>query len=34
MNALAILALTIPAFFLGYGVSYLIMTIGVKQDKE
>lgn len=34
MNALSILFLTIPAFFLGYGISYLVMTIGIKQDKE
>lgn len=34
MNALIIFALTIPAFFLGYGISYIVMTFGIKQDKE
>jgi hypothetical protein len=26
--------LTIGSFFSGYLVSYLVMTVGVKQDKE
>ena len=34
MNTLTVLLLTVPAFFIGYGISYLVMTIGIKQDKE
>jgi hypothetical protein len=34
MDVLAILILSVPAFFLGYGISYLVMTVGIKQDKE
>ena len=34
MNALTIFLLTIPAFFLGYAISYLVMTVGIKQEKE
>lgn len=34
MDVLTILLLAVPAFLLGYGVSYLVMTVGIKQDKE
>jgi hypothetical protein len=30
---LAIL-LTVPSFLLGYFISYLVMTVGIKQEKE
>jgi hypothetical protein len=33
MSVLTIILLTIPAFILGYIVSYLVMTFGIKQDK-
>jgi hypothetical protein len=29
-----LIILTIGAFFSGYLVSYLVMTVGVKQDKQ
>jgi hypothetical protein len=29
-----IVLLTIGSFFSGYLVSYLVMTVGVKQDKQ
>lgn len=34
MNTAQILVLGLVAFFAGYGVSYLVMTFGIKQDKE
>lgn len=34
MSLLTTVLLIVPAFFVGYGISYLVMTIGVKQDKE
>jgi ABC-type antimicrobial peptide transport system permease subunit len=34
MNTAEALVLGLVAFFVGYGVSYLVMTIGIKQDKE
>lgn len=34
MSTLAIVLLTVPAFFLGYAFSYFVMTVGIKQDKE
>jgi hypothetical protein len=34
MNIAEVLVLGLVAFFAGYGVSYLVMTIGIKQDKE
>jgi ABC-type antimicrobial peptide transport system permease subunit len=34
MNTVEALILGLVAFFAGYGVSYLVMTIGIKQDKE
>jgi hypothetical protein len=27
------IALTVPSFLLGYFISYLVMTVGIKQDK-
>jgi hypothetical protein len=29
-----LILLTIGSFFAGYLVSYLVMTVGVKQDKQ
>jgi 1,4-dihydroxy-2-naphthoyl-CoA synthase len=29
-----IILLTVGSFFSGYLVAYLVMTVGVKQDKE
>jgi hypothetical protein len=34
MNLAEFLVFGLVAFFTGYGVSYLVMTIGIKQDKE
>ncbi len=34
MNTVEAIVLGLVAFFAGYGVSYLVMTIGIKQDKE
>ena len=34
MNTAEALILGLVAFLAGYGVSYLVMTIGIKQDKE
>jgi hypothetical protein len=34
MNIAEALVFGLMAFFAGYGVSYLVMTIGIKQDKE
>jgi ABC-type antimicrobial peptide transport system permease subunit len=34
MNTVEALIFGLVAFFAGYGVSYLVMTIGIKQDKE
>jgi ABC-type antimicrobial peptide transport system permease subunit len=34
MNTVEALILGLVAFFAGYAVSYLVMTIGIKQDKE
>jgi hypothetical protein len=34
MDALSIFILAVSAFLLGYGISYLVMTVGIKQDKE
>jgi hypothetical protein len=34
MNTAQALIFGLVAFFAGYGVSYLVMTIGIKQDKE
>jgi len=34
MNIAEALVIGLVAFFTGYGVSYLVMTIGIKQDKE
>jgi hypothetical protein len=33
MSVLTVILLTIPAFILGYAVSYFVMTVGIKQDK-
>lgn len=33
MNIAEALVLGLVAFFTGYGVSYLVMTVGIKQDK-
>jgi hypothetical protein len=33
MNTAEVLVFGLVAFFAGYGVSYLVMTIGIKQDK-
>lgn len=29
-----VILLSIGSFVLGYAVSYLVMTVGIKQDKE
>jgi hypothetical protein len=34
MNTAETLIFGLIAFFSGYGLSYLVMTIGIKQDKE
>jgi hypothetical protein len=34
MNTAEALVFGSIAFFSGYGLSYLVMTIGIKQDKE
>ena len=34
MNTAEALVLGLVAFFAGYGVSYLVMTLGIKQDNE
>lgn len=33
MNTAEVFVIGLVAFFAGYGVSYLVMTIGIKQDK-
>jgi hypothetical protein len=34
MNIAEALVIGLIAFFAGYGVSYIVMTVGIKQDKE
>jgi len=34
MNIAEALVLGLVAFFVGYSVSYLVMTFGIKQDKD
>jgi hypothetical protein len=34
MNTTEAFVLGLVAFFAGYSVSYLVMTFGIKQDKE
>ena len=34
MNTAEALVLGLVTFFTGYGVSYLVMTFGIKQDQE
>lgn len=34
MNTLEAIVLGLLAFSVGYAVSYLVMTFGIKQDKE
>lgn len=34
MNIAIFLSSLLVAFFAGYGIAYLAMTIGVKQDNE
>ena len=34
MNIAEALVLGLVAFFAGYAVSYVVMTFGIKQDKE
>lgn len=34
MNIAEALVLGLVAFFAGYAVSYIVMTFGIKQDKE
>lgn len=34
MNTAEALVFGLVAFFAGYGISYIVMTFGVKQDKE
>jgi hypothetical protein len=34
MNIAEALVFGLVAFFAGYGVSYLVMTVGIKQDKK
>lgn len=33
MSTVETIILSLVAFFTGYGVSYIVMTFGVKQDK-
>jgi ABC-type antimicrobial peptide transport system permease subunit len=34
MNTVEALILGLVAFFAGYALSYIVMTFGIKQDKE